>query len=268
MKKTGAASWGTAMLGDMTLPSRQQTPEDVRAFFAAHRTVRQYQPYAMPPADLDAILYAAQRAPTDATAQLYSFIHLTDPAVRKQAAQLTGNAHLATASATFVVCLDIRRVGLLLQAGGEQAGHIPHIAVHFGIGDAALAGQNMLLAAEMLGYQGCWVGGVISNLPELLSLLSLPTGVLPYAALTIGRSAEDTPYRPRLPRDMVVHQNQYRDPTASELLAAIEQMNPIAARSGKEGDWLRLLKAYFGETGGMVEREPHLQAALERQGLK
>lgn len=248
-------------------PSRQQTPDQVRAFFAAHRTVRQYQPYEMPADDLDALLYAAQRAPTDATAQLYSFVHLTDPAVKQQAAQLTGNPHLAAASATFVVCLDVRHVALLLQAGGHAPGHYPHAAVHFGIGDAALAGQNLLTAAEMLGYQGCWVGGVLNSLEELLELLRLPEGVLPYAALTIGRSAESTPYRPRLPRELVVHSNRYRDPSAAELLAAAEQMNPIAARGDQPGDWLRLLRAYFGAAGQMPGREPQLEAALRRQNL-
>ncbi len=253
-----------------TLPRIPQTPSEVKAFFAAHRTARHYHPYAMPAEDLDAILYAAQHAPTDATAQLYSFVRLTDPQVREKAAELTANAHLASASETFVVCLDIHRIALLLQHGGEQAGQYPHIAVHFGIGDAALAGQNMLVAAEMLGYQGCWVGGVVNNLPELIELLQLPVGVLPYAALTIGRSAEtDVPQRPRLPRQMVIHDNVYRDPTADELQAAFATMNPIAKRPDSDlpGDWLRFLRAYFGAGKAMENREPHLQAALEQQGL-
>lgn len=251
----------------MTLPSRSQTPEEVKAFFAAHRTVRRYRPETMPEADLDAILYAAQRAPTDATAQLYSFIHLKSPQVRERAAVLTNNPHLATAAATFAVCLDVRRVAQLLESGGYQAGTWPAIAVHFGIGDAALAGQNMLLAAEMLGYQGCWVGGVLNNLQALIELLKLPGDTLPYAALTLGRSDEDAPYRPRLPREMVVHENTYRHPSAAELLAATQRMNPIAARGSEEGDWLRLLNAYFGVGGGMEQREPELQAALRQQCL-
>ncbi|AWN23041.1 NADPH-dependent oxidoreductase [Deinococcus irradiatisoli] len=250
----------------MSLPTRQQTPEQVRAFFDAHRTVRHYRDEPMPQEHLDTILYAAQRAPTDATAQLYSFVRLSGD-VKAKVAQLTTNAHIASAAESFVVCSDTRRVRQLVEAAGYAAGQSPAIDVHFGLGDAVLAGQNMLTAAEMLGYQGCWIGGVMNGLDEIITLLQLPPGVLPFAALTIGLSAEDTPHRPRLPRELVVHENAYRDPTPGELQAATRQMNPIAARPGKPGDWARLLNAYFGVGGSMAQREPVLEAALKRQGL-
>ena len=250
------------------------TPEQVRAFYDAHRTVRLYQtqpdgsPIRMTPDELDAVLHAAQRAPTDATAQLYSFIHLTTPDVRAQVAELTGNPHIKTASEAFVACADTRRVGRILEAAGHEPGHWPAIAVHFGIGDIVMAGQNLLTAAEMLGYQGCWIGGVVNNLHALITLLELPEGVLPFAAITVGRPAENAPLRPRLPRELVVHTDAYRDGTADELRRGIEIMNPIADRPGKPGDWARLLKMYFGQGGGMEAREPGLVAALRRQGLR
>ena len=250
----------------MTLPTRQQTPAEVRAFFEAHRTVRQYQPFVMPAEHLDTLLYAAQRAPTDATAQLYSLIRLTGETKNKVAA-LSTNGHISTASESFVICSDTRRVRRLIELAGHLPGQSPAINVHFGLGDAVLAGQNLLTAAEMLGYQGCWIGGVMNGLSEITGLLELPPGVLPFAALTIGLSAEDTPLRPRLPRDLVVHHNAYRDGSPDELRAATEQMNPIAARPGKAGDWARLLGAYFGAGSSMEKRESVLQAVLKRQGL-
>ena len=248
------------------LLTRQQTPAEVRAFFDAHRTVRLYQPYVMPEGHLDTILHAAQRAPTDATAQLYSFVHLTGE-TKQRVAELSTNAHIALASESFVICMDTRRVRQLIGVAGYAPGTSPAIDVHFGIGDAVLAGQNMLLAAEMLGYQGCWIGGVMNNLSAIVELLQLPENVLPFAALTIGLSAEDTPYRPRLPRKLVIHENTYRDGTPDELKAATEQMNPIAARPGKDGDWARLLNAYFGVGGSMEQREVALREVLKRAGV-
>lgn len=249
------------------------TAEQVTAFYDAHRTVRQYatqadgSPLPLPGDHLNAMLHAAQRAPTDATAQLYSFIRLVSPEVRGKVAVLTTNGHLSTASVAFVVCADVRRTRKILEANGKTPGHWPAIAVHFGIGDAVLAGQNLLNAAEMLGYQGCWIGGVMNGLLELIDLLKLPPGVLPFAALTIGKSAEDTPYRPRLPRPLVIHTDEYRDGTPEELRHATEIMKPIAARGDKPGDWARLLSAYFGLGGSMEKREPVLVEALKRQGL-
>ncbi|KEF35265.1 MULTISPECIES: nitroreductase family protein [Deinococcus] len=250
-----------------------RTPAEVRAFFDAHRTVRQYvtredgSPLPLPPEHLEVLLHAAQRAPTDATAQLYSFIRLVSPQVRARVAELTTNAHVATASEAFVVCLDVRRVGQLLRVAGHEVGRWPAIGVHFGIGDAVMAGQNLLVAAELLGYQGCWIGGVMNGLEGLLDLLELPQGVLPFAALTVGLPAETPPQRPRVPRPLVVHEDRYRDPADEALRGAIAVMNPIAARGDKPGDWVRLLRAYWAPGGGMEKREPHLVAALRRQGL-
>ncbi|WP_240741584.1 nitroreductase family protein [Deinococcus sp. KSM4-11] len=249
------------------------TPEEVRAFYDAHRTVRQYvtnddgTPIPLPADHLDALLHAAQRAPTDATAQLYSLVRITRPDLRARLVDLTTNAHIATASEAFIVCADVHRVTRVLDVTAHQPGHWPAIAVHFGIGDAVMAGTNLLTAAEMLGYQGCWIGGVMNGLDGIITDLNLPAGVLPFAALTIGRSAENTPYRPRVPRPLVIHTDAYHAATDDEIRTAVEVMNPIASRGGLPGDWARLMNAYFGEGGSMTKREPVLRAALERQGL-
>ena len=239
----------------------------MRAFFGAHRTVRLYQPLTMPAEHLDTILYAAQRAPTDATAQLYSLIRLSGE-VRSRVAELTGNAHIASASESFVICADAFRVRQFVAHGGAEPGYSPASDLHFALGDAVLAGQNMLIAAEMLGYQGCWIGGVMNAPGDISALLELPPGVLPFAALTIGLSAEDTPQRPRLPRELVVHENRYRLPSPGELAAAAELMNPIAARPGQPGNWIKLLSAYFAAGGSMEKREGPLRLLLQKQKLE
>ncbi|WP_309573319.1 nitroreductase family protein [Deinococcus sp.] len=249
------------------------TPEEVRAFYDTHRTVRQYVTHEdgtsipLPAEHLDVILHAAQRAPTDATAQLYSLVRITRPELRARIAELTTNAHIATASEAFIVCADVARVTRVLEATGHAPGEWPAIAVHFGIGDAVMAGTNLLTAAEMLGYQGCWIGGVMNGLDGIITELGLPAGTLPFAALTIGRPAENAPYRPRVPRPLVIHTDTYHVGTNDEILSAVEIMNPIASRGGQPGDWASLMNAYFGEGGSMAKREPGLRAALERQEL-
>ena len=239
------------------------TPDQLRAFSDAHRTVRQYLPDAVPAEHLDAILHAAQRAPTDATAQMYSFIQLSDPGLREQVAELTVNPHFATAPLSFVICMDVHRLNLFLEHHGYARGEWPGVAVHFGIGDAVLAGQSMLLAAELLGYQGCWIGGVLTNLEALCELLALPEGVLPFAGLTIGRSAETPAQRPRIARELVLHRDRYREPDAAELDGMQTDMAGITAR----GDWAQTLARYFASGGGMEAREVGLQKMLARQGL-
>lgn len=235
--------------------------DDVRAFFKAHWTVRKYKPFDLPPDHLDTILFAAQRAPTDATAQMYSFIRLRDPQLRTEIATLTGNAHFATASEAFVVCADVHRLDAILKSAGQELGSIPAIANHFGIGDAVMAGENLLLAAEMLGYRGCWIGGVLNALEKIVEVLHLPHGVLPFAGLTIGVPDEAPVQRPRIPRELVVHVDAYREPSAAEIERAVSEMAPITAR----GNWAQTLARYFAKGGTMEAREPHLNSMIEKQ---
>lgn len=238
-------------------------PDPRLELFDRHRTVRKYKNEALKPGDLAQILWAAQRAPTDATAQMYSFVRLTDPSLRQEIAQITGNIHIETASEAFIVLADVNRLQLLLEHRGYEFGDWPAIAIHFGIGDAVLAGQNMLIAAEMLGYAGCWIGGVLSALETIVDRLELPQGVLPFAGLTIGVADETPAQRPRIQAELVLHENKYRQPETHELETALERMAPITAR----GDWAQTLSRYFAKGGTMESREVQLRRTLERQGF-
>lgn len=237
--------------------------DDVKAFFDAHWTVRHFKPEPMPAAHLDVLLYAAQRAPTDATAQMYSFVRLRDEGLRARVAEITNNPHFASASEAFVVCADVNRLRRLLELRGYTFGDWPAAAVHFSIGDAVMAAQNLLLAAEMLGYRGCWIGGVLSALHEIVELLALPSGVFPFAGLVIGVPNEAPKHRPRVARALVLHEDRYREPSEAELEAALADMAGITSR----GDWASTLSRYFAVGGSMEARDVALRAVLSRQGF-
>ncbi len=231
--------------------------------FVNHRTIRKYKPQPLETGHLEQILYCAQHAPTDATAQMYSFIRLTNQ-TKTRVAGLTNNAHMETAPEAFLICADVKRLQLLLEHKGYEFGTWDAVAIHFGIGDAVLAGQTMLHAAECLGYQGCWIGGVLSALEEIIDLCELPNGVLPFAGLTIGVPDETPDQRPRIQPELVMHENTYRIPSASELETALERMARITAR----GDWAQSLARYFAKGGTMEAREITLRRVLEKQGFK
>jgi FMN reductase (NADPH) len=238
-------------------------PDPRLELFDRHRTVRKFKSEAMKPGDLEQIVWAAQRAPTDATAQMYSFLRLTDPALRLEIAEITRNPHFATAAESFIVLGDVHRLRRILEHRGYSFADWPAAAIHFSIGDAVLAGQNMLIAAEMLGYAGCWIGGVLSALERIVELCDLPEGVIPFAGLVIGVPDEQPAERPRLQPELVVHQNRYREPDAHDLDDALERMAPITVR----GDWALSLSRYFAVGGTMEAREVVLRRVLERQGF-
>ncbi len=239
------------------------TPDQVRAFFTHHRTVRKYQEFVIPDDHLEVMLYAAQHAPSDATAQMYSLIRITDPLLRGKIAEISHNPHIATASEAFIICADLHRLKQLLEHKGFVYGNIPAVGLHFALGDAVMAGQNLLIAAEMLGYAGCWIGGILSSLPTLAELLELPSGVVPFAGLTIGLSDENPAQRPRLARSSVIHHNSYAQLDSTALELALQDMASIS----RSGDWSQTLSRYFAVGGSMETREVQMVEYLAQHGF-
>lgn len=236
--------------------------------FWQHRSVRDFLPRPIPEEHVELILRAAQRASTDASAQMYSFIRITDPALRDRMATLAGNQqHIRDCAEYFIVCLDVYRLRRLLEHRGSRFGMRARGALLFGILDAALAAENLAVAAEMLGYGVCFIGAVQAAADRIARELSLPEGVLPLCGLCVGVPAPqalEEPPRPRLPLSVVVHENRYRDYTDDDLEACYAAMAPISER----GDWYPTLRRYFAEGGIMERREQVLARAWRQQGLE
>src|SRR6267142_6530345 len=126
-----------------------QRLEEMIEVFERHRTIRQYGSEKIPAKDLERIIEAGRRAPSDATGFMYSIIHVTDGAKRKQIADLTGtNPHIIEASDFFVVCLDFHRQGRLLERRGATPAPLGAWSLLFGITDAILVAENMAICAE------------------------------------------------------------------------------------------------------------------------
>jgi len=230
----------------------------------ARSSVRRFRQEPLPEEDLKTILAAARQAPTDASAQLYTILRITDGGLRQQLAQLSGNQkHVVDAAEFFVLLADVHRLEKLLEHRGQRLGNWPRTALHFAVVDAAIAGAHLAVAAEALGYGICWIGGLLNQVDEVVELLNLPRGVLPISGLVVGVPEEKPAPRPRLPQETVVHENTYREYGPDELDAAYAAMAPFSRR----GDWLPLLKHYFAAGGVMEERDAIYGLAAALQGF-
>ena len=225
---------------------------EVPKFLTQRASVRAYRPEPIPEEDVAAMLAAAQQAPTDAGAQLYSILRVRDPELRARLAELSGGQrHVLEAAEFFIPLADVYRLKRLLAHRGESLGNFPRTALHFALLDAALAGAHLAVAAEAMGYGICWIGGLLNRVDEVARLLELPEGVLPISGLTVGVPAERPGPRPRLPRAAVVHTDRYRRYAEEELEEAYRAMAPIT----RSGDWLKVLKRYFAKGGTMEARD-------------
>ncbi len=234
---------------------------------AGHRTTRRFTHDPIPSEHLDAIVEAGRRAATDASAQMGTFIRISDSDLRVRLSKLAGDQrHIVDGAEFFVVCMDTHRLRRLVEHRGGEYGMGPLISLLFGITDAILVAQNMVIAAEALGYATCYIGGVQNNADKIATELKLPAGVLPVVGLVLGVAAPgeaEKPRRPRIPRWAAFMENVYREMTPDVLEACYQAMSPYH----RSGDWYNALKLYFTVEGSMSRREPVLRRALAQQGL-
>ncbi|MGC8916070.1 MAG: nitroreductase family protein [Thermoanaerobaculum sp.] len=234
------------------------------ALLTPHRSIRRFKPDPVPEETLRAILREAQRAPTDATAQMYSLLRVSDRTLRLAISQACGGVPpMEEAPEFFLVCADLYRLQELLALEGRPMGSFPRIGLHFATVDATLVAQRLMDAAEAAGLGVCPIGAIANGIDRLPELCQLPPLVMPLFGLCLGYPAEDPPMRPRLPLSLVVHENTYRRPNREELSAAAAVMNPIT----RTGHWLAVLAKYFVASGTMEEREVAFRATLKRQDL-
>ncbi len=235
----------------------------VTGLIASHASCRDYKDQPLPEGLLERLVTAAQQTSTDATGQLYSVIRLRDPELRDQVAALAGDQrHLRPASEFLVVCLDVHRMRRLLERRGETLGMEPAVGLLFGITDAALFAQSLALAAEAHGLGICFIGGVQNGAADIADLLELPQGVVPLWGLTIGVPAKRNPPKPRVPLDLVLHEDRYQAPTDERL----DEAYAVMAEATRSGDWVNSLRKYFAEGGVMARREDDFRGLLTKRG--
>jgi nitroreductase len=207
---------------------------------------------------------AGQQAATDATGQLYSVYWARSSEQRAAIAALIGDqAHVARSPVLLLILYDTRRLRLLLEHRGERFGMGSGVGLLFGLTDAALFAQTLVLAAESEGLGTCYLGSVQNAGQDIARLLRLPKGVVPLYGLTLGRPARTSPPKPRIPTDHVLHVDGYQDPSP----AVLDRIYAEMSKATRSGDWLNPIRKYFGVDGIMARREQDWRDLLREQGL-
>ncbi|MDQ0299361.1 FMN reductase (NADPH) [Salibacterium salarium] len=225
-----------------------------------HRSVRSFTNQAIPEEQLHHIIKSAQAASTSSFLQAYSIIGVTDPNKKKKIAELAGNqSYVAENGYFFVFCADFAR---LQEAADIQTKDISTAiesteGFMIAIIDAALAAQNAAIAAESLDLGICYIGGIRNNLKEVSSLLETPANVLPLFGMAVGYPDSYQEQKPRLPEDVVFHENRYQNDkrqTQSSLLRyddGILEYYRTRMNTKKEVTWT-------GQTSSTLEKTKRL----------
>lgn len=192
-----------------------------------HRSVRSYLNKPLPEGTLQTLLAAAQSSATSSNLQAWSLVAIEDPARKARLAELAGNqAHIQQAPLFLVWLADLSRIerqashrNIELQAPA----YLDSLLVSSI--DAALTAQNAVVALESLGLGGVYIGALRNNLAAVIDELQLPPLVFPVFGLCVGYADPDTPasVKPRLPQQVVLHQETYGQPVEQQLVEDYDQ---------------------------------------------
>jgi FMN reductase (NADPH) len=109
----------------------------------------------------------------------------------------------------FTVCVDAHRMERVMARRDWELVTNDLSLLMFGIQDAALMAENMVIAAESLGLGSCFLGGAPYQAEAIIEEYGLPSRVFPLVGLVMGYPAEDPPPRPRYPIEFVLFENRY-----------------------------------------------------------
>lgn len=192
-----------------------------------HKSVRKFLPDALQPGTLEALIAAGQSASTSSMLQTWSAVAVEEPEHKSAVARLAGDRDFIRQAPLFLVfCADLNRLTNICeqhQRSGQGLENMdPFIMATL---DAALAAQNVGMAAESLGLGCCFVGAVRNNAREMAELLCLPPRTFALVGMAIGKvdGSEQSGIKPRLPMDEVLHRERWNEKDHRSLVSSYDK---------------------------------------------
>jgi nitroreductase len=125
----------------------------------------------------------------------------------------------------FTICVDSHRLELVMARRNWQMVTNDLSLLVFGIQDAALMAENMVIAAESLGLGSCFLGNAPYRADEIIEEYRLPKRVFPLVQLTMGYPAEDPLPRPRYPLEFAIFEDEYPEFDEQTISQAMAEMD-------------------------------------------
>ena len=168
---------------------------DVLEAIKKRRTIRTYKTTPVSQDTLDIILEAGRLAPSWGNTQTWRWVVIQDQNLKMQIAEKVlrpgnrGTDAVKTAPVIIATCAELNKAGFREgQPSTDKGGY-------WYMFDAALALENMVLAAKSLGLGTLFIGGMNANKVE--SLLGVPQGYACVILMVLGYPDEEPEARPR-----------------------------------------------------------------------
>lgn len=158
------------------------------------RSIRKFTDQPLEHEVLERLLDAARWAPNGNNNNLWRFVVVTSPDQKRLLLRFAPGVFDMPA-AFIVVCMEAKRKRV------REATRLLYMA------DAAIACQNIALAAHSLGIGSCIVYSFTAT--AVRPILELPDGVSPYLMVTLGYPDESPEPPTRLPINEIAFLDQY-----------------------------------------------------------
>lgn len=220
----------------------------------SHTSVRRFKDEAIPQEDLNTILSAGQMASSWKNFQSYSVIVVRSQEKKEALYELVPQEAIRQSAAFLLFVGDLNRAekGARLHTDTFQPQGVEGLLITSV--DAALAGQNTLLAAESLGYGGVIIGLVRYKSVELSELFKLPDYTYPVFGIALGVPNQQHDVKPRLPLENVVFEEEYQEQT-TEAIEAYDRVQTEYEGARATTTWSQRLAEQFGQPEPSSTRE-------------
>ncbi|WP_439442948.1 oxygen-insensitive NADPH nitroreductase [Listeria aquatica] len=178
----------------------------------SHYSVRAFLDQPLSKDQIRLLVESAQAASTSNFVQAYSIIGVSDPKIRKELAGIAGGmSYVEKTGQFFVFVADLNRNKQIAESKNENPASLETTEkMLVAIIDAALAAQNMAVAAESMGLGICYIGGIRNDIKRVSELLKIPEHAIPLFGITIGYPEQNSAPKPRMPYQLVYHENEYQ----------------------------------------------------------
>jgi len=183
---------------------------DVIQYMMNRKSIRKYTNEMPGEEIIHAVVRAGQQAPF--ASQLCSLL-------------LTRKGVPFGAPLLFTICVDLHRMELIMHRRKWQKVTNDLSMLFFGIQDASLMAENMVIAAESFGMGSCFLGNAPYIADKIAKKYKLPPRVFPLVQLVMGYPAENPPTRPRYPISFSLFEDRYPELSEAEIDQAMKQMD-------------------------------------------
>lgn len=235
-----------------------------------HRTIRKFTKDKIRDEDLKIMLEASNRAPSANGLQKYSIIHVTDKNIKDKLSQIGKQSYMKDATELFIFIADLFRNAQIAKEKGEDESLFTCFEMLFqSIGDSYIACQNLVVAAESLGYGTNYFGNIFNDIDKVIEILKLPKLTFPVIALGIGIIDQNPQVKPRMNLENKVFDNSYK--IYDDYLETFKEYDNIMQTYYDLRDANRRVDSYTNQViaqakKSFIERKDILKS-IEKQGF-